>query len=78
MMVVLLVLSCANIGTPDGGPYDEDPPKVVRTSPKEYATNTRTKKIVLEFDENIKLDNATEKVMVSPPQLEMPEISAMG
>lgn len=77
-MVVLLVLSCANIGTPDGGPYDEDPPKVVRTSPKEYATNTRTKKIVLEFDENIKLDNATEKVMVSPPQLEMPEISAMG
>ena len=78
MMVVLLVLSCANIGTPDGGPYDDDPPKVVRTSPKEYATNTRTKKIVLEFDENIKLDNATEKVMVSPPQLEMPEISAMG
>lgn len=78
MMVVLLVLSCANIGSPDGGPYDEDPPKVVRTSPKEYATNTRTKKIVLEFDENIKLDNATEKVMVSPPQLEMPEISAMG
>lgn len=77
-MVVLLVLSCANIGSPDGGPYDEDPPKVVRTSPKEYATNTRTKKIVLEFDENIKLDNATEKVMVSPPQLEMPEISAMG
>ena len=78
MMVVLLVLSCANIGTPDGGPYDEDPPKVVRTSPKQYATNTRTKKIILEFDENVKLDNAAEKVMVSPPQLEMPEINAMG
>ncbi|MBR3455257.1 MAG: Ig-like domain-containing protein [Bacteroidaceae bacterium] len=78
MMVMMLVISCANIGSPDGGPYDEDPPKVVRTSPKEYATNTRSNKIVLEFDENIKLDNATEKVMVSPPQLEMPEISTMG
>ena len=78
MMVLMLVISCANIGSPDGGPYDEDPPRVIHTSPKEYATNTRTKKIVLDFDENIKLDNATEKMMVSPPQLEMPEISTMG
>lgn len=78
LLTVMLVLSCANIGSPDGGPYDEDPPKIVRTSPKEYATNTRTKKIVLEFDENIKLENASEKVMVSPPQIEMPEINAMG
>lgn len=78
MMVVMLVISCANIGTPDGGPYDEDPPKVVHTNPGQYATNIKTKRITLEFNENIKLESASEKVMVSPPQLEMPEITATG
>ena len=75
---LLLTMACANIGTPDGGPYDETPPKVVRTSPTFGATKAKHKKIVLEFDENIKLDNASEKVVVSPPQLNAPEISAMG
>ena len=63
---LLILVACANIGTPDGGPYDETPPKIVHTSPKFSATKSKTKKIVLELDENIKLDNATEKVMVSP------------
>ena len=30
------------------------------------------------FDENIKLDNAMEKVVISPPQINQPEIEAMG
>lgn len=74
----LFFAACANIGTPDGGPYDETPPKIVRTSPKYGSSNSHTSKIVLEFDENVKLENATEKVVVSPPQKEQPEISASG
>ena len=50
-----LFYSCANIGTPDGGLYDEDPPKIVHTNPKYGSTNATPKKITLEFDENIKL-----------------------
>ena len=75
---LVILVACANIGTPDGGPYDETPPKIVRTSPKFAATKSKAKKIVLEFDENIKLDNPIEKVVVSPPQLNMPEISSTG
>ena len=75
---LLILVACANIGTPDGGPYDETPPKIVHTSPKFSATKSKAKKIVLEFDENIKLDNPMEKVVVSPPQLNMPEISSSG
>lgn len=75
---LVILVACANIGTPDGGPYDETPPKIVRTSPKFAATKSKAKKIVLEFDENIKLDNPIEKVVVSPPQLNMPEISSSG
>lgn len=77
--ILLLVLcSCANMGNPDGGPYDEDPPKLVSTSPAFGAVNSKTKKIVLQFDENVKLDGANEKVVISPPQIEQPEIEASG
>lgn len=76
---VLFVLACANIGSPDGGPYDETPPRLVRTSPKQGATSaTDLKKIVIEFDELVKIENAYEKVVISPPQLEQPEIEASG
>lgn len=76
---LLLLLSCARIGTPDGGPYDETPPKVVRTSPKYGSAHVKdVKKVTIEFDEIIKVDNAMEKVVISPPQIEQPEIEAIG
>ena len=74
----ILLYSCANMGSPDGGPYDETPPKIIHTTPEFGAFGSKSKKIVLEFDENIKVDNAAEKVIVSPPQMEQPEINASG
>lgn len=76
--LVLLFAACASIGTPDGGPFDEEPPFLVLSEPGERAKNVNSKKITLEFNENIKLENAFEKVVISPPQLEMPEIKANG
>jgi len=73
-----MLAACANIGSPDGGPYDETPPKVVGTHPAFAATNAKAGKIVIEFDENIKLDRPSEKVVVSPPQINQPEVSANG
>lgn len=78
LLLLVQCIACANIGTPDGGPYDETPPRVVRTSPKFGATKNKSTKIVLEFDENIKVSGANEKIIVSPPQVEQPEIEAMG
>ena len=76
---LFLFVSCARIGSPDGGPYDETPPKVVRTSPKYGSSNVKSvKKVTIEFDEIIKVDNAVEKVVISPPQIEQPEIEALG
>lgn len=72
-----MLVSCARMGTPDGGLYDETPPVLVRTSPANGKVKTSPKKIVLEFDEIVKLDNAS-AVVVSPPQLEQPEIEAYG
>lgn len=76
--LLTLLCSCASIGTPDGGMYDETPPKVMKTSPALYAVNNKNKKITIEFDEYIKLEKANEKVVVSPPQIEAPEIRVNG
>ena len=73
-----LAFSCANPGKPDGGPYDETPPSVVGAMPKEYTTNCKQQKITLLFNEYIKLNNASEKVVISPPQIDQPEIRASG
>ena len=88
MPVIMIVLSfiichlsfsgCARMGSPDGGWYDDDPPRVIGCSPADKATNVTSKKITIYFDEFIKIDNPTQNVIVSPPQLEMPEIKAQG
>ena len=77
-MLMIVVYSCASMGNPDGGPYDEEPPKFVRSTPKPFAINSKEKKVTIEFDEFIKLEKAAEKVVVSPRQLEQPEIKASG
>ena len=74
----LFTISCARMGQPDGGWYDDDPPQVVGSTPEDRATHINTKKINIFFDEFIKIENPSEKVIVSPPQLEMPEIKASG
>lgn len=78
LLMLIVVYSCASMGTPDGGPYDEEPPKFVRSTPRPFAINSKEKKIAIEFDEFIKLDKIAEKVVVSPPQLEQPDIKASG
>lgn len=78
IFTALLVVACANLGSPDGGPYDEDPPRIVRTSPRFGASNTKSTKIVLEFNELVKIENVSENVIISPPQIEQPDIEAIG
>ena len=78
LMLVIIGYSCASMGTPDGGPYDEMPPKFIGSNPGLRAVNVKTQKIELEFDEFIKLEKPSEKVVVSPPQLEQPEIKVQG
>ncbi len=78
LSVIVLFVACASIGSPDGGPYDEDPPVFLVGTPAPNALHVTDKKVVLNFDEYIKLQNAFEKVVISPPQKEMPEIKSNG
>ena len=75
---LFLISGCARMGSPDGGWYDDKPPRIVATSPQDRATNVTERKVTIVFNEYVKLEDATNKVIVSPPQLEMPEIKASG
>ena len=75
---LLLAVGCARMGSPDGGWYDDDPPVVIGSIPADKATGVKTKKVTIYFDEYIKLADATQNVIVSPPQIEMPDIQAKG
>lgn len=77
-IIATIIAGCARMGQPDGGWYDDDPPRILGSTPEDQATNVTTKKITIQFDEYIKLADVTQKVIVSPPQLEMPEIKGAG
>lgn len=68
------LIGCASIGSPGGGLYDEKPPVLRTSDPVEGATGVTKQKLTLRFDENVKLDNAMEKVTISPPQVKSPSI----
>jgi len=74
----LLAVGCARMGSPDGGWYDDTPPYVVGSTPGDLATNVKPKRVSIYFNEFIKLEDAQNKVIISPPQLEMPEIKSSG
>ena len=70
--------SCARMGSPDGGWFDDDPPRILGSMPAEQATGVSSQKITILFNEYIKLADPTQNVIVSPPQLEMADIKAAG
>lgn len=75
---IVLLAGCASIGRPEGGPRDEKPPVFVRSNPPEGALNVTRKRIELYFDENIQLDDAFNKVIVSPAQKMAPVVRSLG
>lgn len=78
LLLLLTIVACASIGKPDGGPYDEEPPVLMKSVPVLYATNVGEGKVELLFNENVRLEKAFENVVVSPPQMQMPEIKSNG
>jgi hypothetical protein len=73
-----VLFSCANIGSPNGGPYDEAPPKYVSSNPLPLQKNYTGKKVEIVFDELIQLEKPSENVIITPPQMETPVIKTVG
>lgn len=78
LLALVLTAACASIGNPDGGRFDETPPRVVGSSPADGAVNVSKRKVQILFDEYVKLEKASEKVVISPPQIEPANVRADG
>ena len=72
---LLLLISCAQVVTPTGGPKDEIPPKVLGEFPANRSVNFTAREIEIAFDEFIVFQQPTENVIISPPMGKTPEYS---
>ncbi|MBO4965344.1 MAG: Ig-like domain-containing protein [Muribaculaceae bacterium] len=66
------------MGTPSGGPRDEDPPRFVRANPMPEAVNVSRSNMSIDFNELVNVKDAFSKVVVSPPSTQAPRISSSG
>ena len=76
--IAAALYSCASVGRIEGGPYDETPPRFISGTPTPGALHHNKNKLSIEFDEFIKLDKPNEKIVISPPQVQQPEIKSNG
>lgn len=76
--VAAMLWSCANIGSPSGGPRDYTPPVVLKSSPAPRTVNFKGKKVTIQFDEIVAIKDQQKKVVISPAQKEPATIRSLG
>ena len=70
----IFLYSCASQSSLGGGPKDETPPKLVKTIPAENSKNIRPSEIEFVFDEFIQLKSLQQKMLISPPFNQPPDV----
>lgn len=65
---------CANQIPPTGGPRDSLPPVLLHVTPVDSTTGFTGKKVVLNFNEYVQLDNVQKNVLINPTPKTMPTI----
>lgn len=73
--LVVLLAACAQVREPQGGPKDTTAPLLVQAEPANGTTDFTGRRIVLHFDERIKLDRVRERLLISPPLEKAPEVT---
>lgn len=76
--IACALTACASIGRPEGGPRDTTPPEFTYSNPAPGSRNVKTTRIDVYFNENVQLDDPTNKIIVSPAQKTMPSLNAQG
>jgi len=66
IVIYTMLNSCANPGSPTGGPRDTIPPIRINTIPEHKSTNYKGKTILMEYDERIKTDNIKDQLIITP------------
>ncbi len=73
-----LIAGCAQVGSPTGGPKDEQGPKVVFANPSNLSTGFNGSTVTLEFDEFVVTNTLSQNIIVSPRLSEKPKVKNKG
>ena len=77
--LLILLSNCAQQGGAlIGGDKDETPPVVLESTPENYSTNFTGRDFEFVFDEYFELRELKQKLVVSPPMKEIPDIRVKG
>jgi hypothetical protein len=79
LLSTLVLLSCAKIEFPPGGPPDETPPEIVSTFPEHGALEVpNDAEIRIEFTEKMKQEEAPKSLVIVPEPEEFPDVDWDG
>ncbi|VDR34210.1 Uncharacterised protein [Alistipes sp. cv1] len=73
-----ILARCASVGTPQGGPRDSLPPKVVMMTPAFGTTNFKDKRITIQFNEYVQLKDQQKEFFTSPFMKKKPTLMLRG
>lgn len=71
-------VGCASLSSPQGGPRDTLPPRVLKSTPLPYSLNFKDKKVVFEFNEFVKLKDQQKLFFMSPEATKKPILTLKG
>jgi hypothetical protein len=78
LAAALFGAACAQVREPSGGERDARGPLLLEAAPPALTTHFATDRIVLTFDERIRLDRVRERLLISPPLAEPPDVRLSG
>ncbi len=73
---ILFLTACAQVVAPGGGPKDITPPRILKYNPDSASVNFNSKSILINFDELVQLKDLNNQLIISPPLLKTPVITA--
>jgi len=65
-IILLITWGCANVAMPTGGPRDKTPPELLISNPANNQLNFTGNTIELDFNEDIKLKDPKEEILIVP------------
>ncbi|MEO8589636.1 MAG: Ig-like domain-containing protein [Flavobacteriales bacterium] len=77
-LLPLLITACAQVRDIGGGGKDTVGPQLTGADPPQLSTGFHGDRIVLQFDERIKLERVRDRMLVSPPLDVPPEVHISG
>ncbi|MCX6247082.1 MAG: Ig-like domain-containing protein [Bacteroidetes bacterium] len=78
LIFLIFLCHCANPVTPEGGPKDITPPKVLKSEPPVATINFHNKDIRITFNEYIQLKDQNNQITIAPPLLPHTDIRLRG